>query len=133
MLFAERFFKDADRDLLIGHDVAQGGVFFLQLLDAGRLQDKYTEEDIAFRDTIVIFTTNVGKMLYDNENNAGVHQANAAFHRNTILDALRSERDPRTGEPHFPAAICSRMATGYPILFNHLRVPELARVAESGA
>ncbi|MEE9255137.1 MAG: AAA family ATPase, partial [Pseudomonadales bacterium] len=104
---------------------------FLQLLDAGRLQDKYTEEDIAFRDTIVIFTTNVGQTLYDNENNAGVHQANAAFHRNTILDALRSERDPRTGEPHFPTAICSRMATGYPILFNHLQVPELARVAES--
>lgn len=34
---------------------------FLQILDAGRLQDKYTEQDVAFRDTIIIFTTNVGR------------------------------------------------------------------------
>ncbi|MCI0490705.1 MAG: AAA family ATPase [Blastocatellia bacterium] len=105
--------------------------FFLQILDGGRLQDKYTEQDVEFRDTIIIFTTNVGKTLYDNENAAGVHQANAAFHRNTILDALRSEIDPRTREPFFPAAICSRLATGYPVLFNHLRAHDLARIAQT--
>ncbi|MBL8409490.1 MAG: AAA family ATPase [Candidatus Accumulibacter sp.] len=102
---------------------------FLQVLDAGRLQDKYSEENVEFRNTIVIFTTNVGRQLYENENAAGVHQANAAFHRGTILDALRSDIDPRTQAPFFPAAICSRMATGYPILFNRLRVDDLARIA----
>jgi ATP-dependent Clp protease ATP-binding subunit ClpA len=71
---------------------------FLQILDAGRLQDKFTEQDVEFRDTIVIFTTNVGRSLYDNQNAAGVHQVNATFHRNTILDALRSEIDPHTRE-----------------------------------
>ncbi len=104
---------------------------FLQVLDAGRLQDKYTEQDVAFRDTIVIFTSNVGRTLYDNENISGVHHANATFHRNTILDALRSEVDPRTREPFFPAALCSRLATGYPILFNHLRVDDLTRIAHA--
>jgi ATP-dependent metalloprotease FtsH len=103
---------------------------FLQLLDAGRLQDKFTEEDADFRDTLVIFTTNVGRALYDNPNAAGVHQANALFHRSTILDALRVECDPRTREPVFPPAICSRLATGYPLLFNHLRVHDLARIAQ---
>jgi ATP-dependent metalloprotease FtsH len=104
---------------------------FLQILDAGRLQDKFTEQDVAFRDTIVIFTTNVGRSLYDNQNATGVHQANAVFHRNTILDALRSETDPQTRIPFFPAAICSRLATGYPSLFNHLRVDDLGRIARA--
>ena len=102
---------------------------FLQVLDAGRLQDKYTEDEVEFRDTVVIFTTNVGRQLYDDENASGVHRANAAFHRSTVLDALRSELDPRTREPFFPSAICSRMATGCPILFNRLRVDDLARIA----
>lgn len=105
-------------------------LFFLQLLDAGRLEDKFTEQDVDFRNTILIFTTNVGRSLYENENSAGVHAANAAFHRSTVLDALRNERDPRTGEPFFPAPICSRLATGYPVLFDHLRVDDLARIAE---
>lgn len=61
----------------------------------------------------------------------GVHHANATFHRNTILDALRSEVDPRTREPFFPAALCSRLATGYPMLFNHLRVDDLTRIADA--
>lgn len=104
---------------------------FLQILDAGHLQDKFTEQEVAFRDTVVIFTTNVGRRLYENENAAGVHQANAAFHRGTILDALRTEVDPHTRAPFFPAAICSRMATGHPILFNRLRVDDLVRIVRT--
>jgi cell division protease FtsH len=102
---------------------------FLQILDAGRLQDKFTEETVPFRDTIIIFTTNAGEKLYNNPNASGIHLANVAFHRNTILDALRTEEDPRRGRPIFPAAICSRMATGYPILFNHLGIDELSQIA----
>jgi len=104
---------------------------FLQMLDGGRLQDKFTEEVVDFRDTIVIFTTNAGRTLYDNPDASGVYQANAAFHRSTILDALRSEVDPHTREPFFPPPLCSRLATGYPILFGHLRVQDLARVADA--
>ena len=104
---------------------------FLQVLDAGRLQDKFTEQNVEFRDTIIIFTTNVGRKLYENENSSGVHAANAAFHRSTILDALRMEIDPHTRAPFFPAAICSRMATGYPILFNQLRVEDLCQIVQA--
>ncbi|MCC7079656.1 MAG: AAA family ATPase [Burkholderiales bacterium] len=104
---------------------------FLQVLDSGRLHDKYTEDEVAFRDTIVIFTTNVGRRLYENDNAIGVYQAHAAFHRATVLDALRCELDPHTGVPFFPAAICSRMATGHPVLFNRLRVDDLARIASA--
>jgi len=104
---------------------------FLQVLDAGRLEDKFTQEPVSFRDTTIIFTTNAGRKLYDRPNASGLHGANAAFHRRTILDALENEKDPHTGEPFFPAAICSRMATGYPVLFNHLGVNELERVARA--
>jgi len=101
---------------------------FLQVLDAGVLEDKYHERNVNFRDTTIILTTNAGKKLYDRPNESGVMAANAAFHRKTILDALETEKDPHTGEPFFPAAICSRMSTGYPVLFNRLRVNELERV-----
>jgi cell division protease FtsH len=104
---------------------------FLQILDAGVLFDKYHERNVAFRNTTIIFTTNAGRKLYERPNESGVHQANASFHRKTILDALENEKDPRTGQPFFPAAICSRMATGYPILFNHLRITELERVTRA--
>lgn len=104
---------------------------FLQVLDAGTLEDKYHERNVSFRDTTIIFTTNAGRKLYDKPNETGVNKANAAFHRKTILDALENEKNPMTGEPFFPAAICSRMATGYPILFNHLRINELERVVKA--
>jgi ATP-dependent metalloprotease FtsH len=105
--------------------------YFLQILDAGRLEDKYHERDVQFRDTIIIFTTNAGKKLYDRPNTSGVHSVNSAFHRRTIIDALSTELNPQTNQPFFPAAICSRMATGYPVLFNHLRVNELEKVARA--
>lgn len=104
---------------------------FLQILDAGTLEDKFHERNVSFRDTTIILTTNAGAKLYDRPNQSGVNTANASFHRKTILDALETEKDPRTGEPFFPPAICSRMATGYPVLFNRLRVNELDRVVQS--
>jgi cell division protease FtsH len=104
---------------------------FLQILDAGRLEDKFLKRDISFTDTTIIFTTNAGRKLYDHSGDNGVRSANAAFHRKTILDALENETDSRTGKPFFPPAICSRMATGYPVMFNHLRVNELERVVQA--
>jgi hypothetical protein len=103
---------------------------FLQILDAGHLEDKNTGKSVPFRDTVIIFTTNAGASLYDRPNETGIHAANAFFHRRTILDALRTEKSPR-GDPFFPAAICSRLATGYPVLFNHLGASELERIARA--
>lgn len=104
---------------------------FLQILDAGRLEDKFHERDVPFRDTTVIFTTNAGRRLYEAPNASGVHSANAAFHRQTILDALANEKDPRTGQPFFPAALCSRLGKGYPVLFNPLGAHDLVRVVQA--
>lgn len=104
---------------------------FFQILDAGLLEDQYHERNVAFRDTVVIFTTNAGRKLYDRPNASGVAAAHTLFHRQTILDALASDIDPRTGQPFFPAALCSRLAKGYPVLFNPLGVNELERVVQA--
>lgn len=103
---------------------------FLQILDAGRLEDKFSAKDVSFKETIIIFTTNAGESLYDRPDQTGITASNASFHRRTILDALRTEKN-RNGEPAFPAAICSRIATGYPVLFNHLGVNELEKIART--
>ena len=102
---------------------------FLQIMDAGRLEDKFTEKSVDFSSVIIIFTTNAGKALYEDPNRTGVQAANAIWHRKTVLDALGTEVDQRTGRPFFPEAICSRMATGYPVMFNKLGVAELERIS----
>jgi len=101
---------------------------FYQILDAGRLEDKFTEHDISFRDTVIIFTTNAGRGLYDNPNKVGISAANAGYHKRTILSALENEKNPADGKPSFPQPICSRLAQGYPIMFNHLGINELERI-----
>jgi len=58
---------------------------FYQILDAGRLHDKFHDEDVCFRDTIIIFTTNAGRSLYDNPNASGISAVNANYHKRTIL------------------------------------------------
>ena len=99
---------------------------FLQILDAGRLSDRYTSKDVSFKDTIIIFTSNAGKSLYEGD----ARQNAAGVPRKTILNALETETDPRTREPFFPAAITSRLATGWPLLFNHLAPHNLEKISE---
>lgn len=130
-----QFVKDNPTAMLLFDEIEKAHItaihLFLQLLDAGRLQDRNTEETVTFRDCIILFTTNAGRRLYETEDGAGVSLAQREFHRATILDALRSELDPQTKAPFFPEAICSRMGTGHPILFRPLALPDLVRVAAS--
>jgi ATP-dependent metalloprotease FtsH len=101
---------------------------FYQILDVGHLEDKYTESNVSFRDTIIIFTTNAGRSLYDNPNKIGISAANSNYHKRTILSALENEKNPADGRPAFPQALCSRLAQGYAVMFNHLGINELERV-----
>lgn len=103
---------------------------FYQILDAGRLEDKFEDREVSFRDTVIIFTTNAGRSLYDNPNRTGIGVANSTYHRRTILSALENEKNPSDGRPAFPPAICSRLGQGYPLMFNHLGVNELEKIVE---
>ena len=126
---------------------------FYQILDAGVLTDKYIDsrriaaehgslrnEDkemadvykeenphISFKDAIIIFTTNAGRSFYESDN-----APNAAWvSKKSLLNALSTEKNPATDEPYFPAAIVSRMATGYPMLFNHLQPHNLVKIIDN--
>lgn len=122
------FVKKHPHSILLFDEIEKAHVntinLFLQVLDAGRLYDRFLDEDVIFKDTIIIFTSNAGKSLYE-----GAAPGSAAgVPRNVILDALRTEIDPRTREPFFPAAITSRLATGWPMLFNHLQAQTLETI-----
>ena len=97
---------------------------FLQILDAGRLRDNYTDREVSFRDAIIIFTTNAGKNLYD-ETTAPL----STLSRKKILKALSADINPLNDKPLFPAAICSRFASGNVVMFDHLGAFNLFRIA----
>ncbi len=99
---------------------------FLQILDQGVLTDNRTQKQVSFKDALIFFTTNAGKELY----NAPDAYDFSATPRRVILKALQKEINPITMEPVFPAAICSRFASGNVVMFNHLSASSLCEIAE---
>ncbi|MGN0204021.1 MAG: DUF6977 family protein [Coprococcus sp.] len=97
---------------------------FLQMLDAGRLRDSYTDEEISFKDTIIILTTNAGRQLYEDSRERNL----SGISRKTIIKALQLDVNPDTGAPRFPAAICSRFASGNVVMFNHMESYHLKQI-----
>lgn len=100
---------------------------FLQVLDAGRLRDTNTEKEIDFSQAVIIFTTNAGRKVYEGSLTANL----SGISRKTILKALETDIDPKTGRGAFPAAICSRFATGNVVMFNHMEAHSLRKIAEN--
>ena len=98
---------------------------FLQILDAGRVRDNYTDEEVSFKDTIIIFTTNAGKQIYG-ESESGDF---SCVSRKVIIKALQQEKNPTTGAKYFPGAICSRFASGNVVMFNHMGAHHLRSIA----
>lgn len=99
---------------------------FLQMLDAGRLRDNYTDEEVSFKDVIIIFTTNAGKQLYESESDGDF----SSLSRKVVLKALRNDINPLSGSSYFPAALCSRFASGNVIMFNHIMAHDLRHIAK---
>lgn len=99
---------------------------FLQMLDAGRLRDNHTDEEVSFSDAIIILTTNAGKQLYEDSVTGDFSNVS----RKVIVKALQKDVNPETGIPYFPDAICSRFASGNVVMFNHISVSNLKIIAK---
>lgn len=99
---------------------------FLQMLDAGRLRDNFTDEEVSFSNTIIILTTNAGKQLYEDSESGDF----SAVSRKVIIKALQKDINPTTGTPYFPGAICSRFASGNVVMFNHISAANLREIAK---
>jgi len=97
---------------------------FLQMLDAGRLRDSYNDNEVSFSDALIIMTTNAGKQLYEECEDL------SAVSRKVVLAALEKDVNPVTKEAFFPAAICSRFATGNVVMFNHMEAHNLKAIVE---
>lgn len=100
---------------------------FLQIMDCGRLRDNFMEEEISFRDTIIIFTTNAGKQLYEDPSVRNL----SCQPRRVVLKALSDDINPVTGSPYFPPAICSRFASSNVIMFNRLTADYLLQIGKT--
>ncbi len=98
---------------------------FLQMLDVGRLRDNFTDEEVSFKDAIIIMTTNAGKQLYEEYEGTDL----STVSRKVVVKALQKDIDPTTGAPFFPAAICSRLAAGNIVMFNHMTAGSLHTIA----
>lgn len=97
---------------------------FLQMLDAGRLRDSFTDKEVSFTDAVIILTTNAGKQLYEETEDLSCVQ------RKVIMNALENDVIPGTKEPLFPKAICSRFASGNVAMFNHITAHSLLTIAK---
>jgi len=119
---------------------------FLQILETGETENIYAmgvkrlpeeeREQIAseiksrpdktdFSNVYFIFTTNVGKELYENGK-----QPSSELTKDAILDVIQRDRNPVTNVPYFPPEILSRFGTGMVTVFRHLETKELLQIAE---
>jgi cell division protease FtsH len=92
----------------------------LSLLDSGMANDKTTQESINFSQCIVIFTSNLGQDTFIK---------NASEQSLNVFDVLKTAKNPDTGVGFSPELV-NRLAKGYPIIFNPLKVNHLVRLAE---
>lgn len=100
---------------------------FLQVLEGAKLTDINSSKVIDFKETILIFTTNAARTIYE-----GAEEKNlSSISKKVIIEALEKDVDPKTGRSAFPAAICSRFATGNVIMFNHMEAHYLRKIAKS--
>lgn len=125
------FVKDNPKCILLFDEIEKAHLdiihLFLQILDAGRLRDNYFDEEVSFQDAVIILTTNAGRQLYEESRERNL----SGISRKTIIRALRNDISERTGTPLFPAAICSRFASGNVVMFNHMEARDLCRIVKA--
>lgn len=103
----------------------------LRMLSEGQLRDEHTGEEIDFRQTILVFTSNLGSSLWANRTFAEQTRQQPHQAREHLLQAIAEEQ--KIEEGHRVAAIApemiSRLAQGSIILFNRLSMSALTRIA----
>ena len=100
---------------------------FLQILDRGLLHNDFSGSGRGFFRKYYHFTSNAGKALYED----GTSGDYTRMPKSVLLDAIRKDKNPYTGEQLFPEAICSRIASGNIIMFNHLKTRHLVKMIET--
>ena len=100
---------------------------FLSILEGGFLRDLYTQQEVDFRHTIVIFTTNAGRKFYEDKKGISISSLSEV----TLIDALRNDKN-KEGKPKMPPEILSRMSKGNIIGFDHMNPAKLIPIIKRG-
>lgn len=105
----------------------------LRMLSEGRLRDEFSGEEIDFRNTIVVFTSNLGSSLYSNRTFTELTKKNPHQARENLLQAIRQEKKVEDGHQvaAIPPEMVSRLAQGSIILFHKLSIEGLSRIAKA--
>ncbi|MEG3765881.1 AAA family ATPase [Alteromonas sp. 14N.309.X.WAT.G.H12] len=103
----------------------------LRMLSAGFITDEYTQRDVDFRQTIVVFTSNLGSALYEKPDYLSRIESRPDKARAAMMSQLRDEtkieRDRQVKA--IPPELLSRLSQGSIVLFKTLGVDELMQVA----
>ena len=100
---------------------------FLSILEGGFLRDLYTESDVDFTHTVVIFTTNAGRQFYEEKRDMALSSLSEA----TILNALCKDKN-EYGKPKLPSEILSRLSKGGIVGFDPMDPAKLVPIIKKG-
>ena len=96
---------------------------FLSMLDGARLENKMLASNTDFSHTIIIFTTNAGRSLYEDrfKNLSGTPA-------DVIINELRKEKNGNDKAPKLPPELCSRFASQHIVMFNHMDISDMIKI-----
>ncbi len=93
-------------------------LLFLSVLEGAVLTDKYYDEQVSFEDAILVFTTNEGKDLYEDNRGANL----TALPDSAVMEGLQAPPS------QFPPELISRFMSGTIVMFNHLNYFDLSAI-----
>ena len=131
------FVKTNPKSILVFDEIekAHPGVLsnFLMMLSSGFAEDGYTGERIDFRRCIIVFTSNIGSELYNNQDFVEMLKNNPLQAQSTILEAISREEKIVDGlkVKALSSELLSRLSQGQIVLFNKLPFDALLEVAQN--
>ena len=105
----------------------------LRILSSGLAQDEFHMKEVDFRETIIVFTSNLGSELYSNRTFLEQMEKSPHQARDSILDVIRAEKKIEKGHSvvAIPPEMISRLSQGGVVLFSKLTLKGLSRIASN--
>ncbi|RTE67761.1 AAA family ATPase [Amphritea opalescens] len=130
-----QFVKDHPKSIIIFDEIEKSHTrvqtSLLRMLSAGYLKDEYSGDEIDFRETIIVFTSNLGSSLYSNRTFTSQTASSPHQARETLLQVIRKETKIESGNTvaAIPPELLSRLAQGSVVLFKKLSLSGLSKIA----
>ncbi|MBO5342141.1 MAG: AAA family ATPase [Lachnospiraceae bacterium] len=114
------FVRKNPKCILLFDEIEKAGaavrMLFLSVLEGAVLTDRYYDKQVSFEDAILIFTTNEGKDLYEDNRSVNLTTLSDA----AVIEGLR--------ESQFAPELISRLMSGNVVMFNHLSYSNMSEI-----